>query len=300
MSIYSRLTLIALCLTGTSLPMAAQPASAPGFTGAGTAAETFVLVTGMVGGVAGFHRLERLLLARGYRVIVVDPYRLSLDSADVTFAAMARRVDVVLARQGVTAARVVAHSHGAGVALRLAAASPGRVSALFLLDAGAQAANRGPTLSASLRLVPFITRMPGGREFVRSRFIRKLRENTGHQEWLDAATERAYTEPMLDGISQVVAMACRLARADEPESLSAVLSRVHAPITVLIGDAPHETGAGPEELAALEPLGALVHIEHLAGVGHFPHEEVPNELARLLVESRGTALDGWSRRAAQQ
>lgn len=89
-------------------------------------------------------------------------------------------------------------------------------------------------------------------------------------------------------------------RAEEPESLSAVLSRVHPPITVLIGDAPHETSAGPEELAALEPLGALVHVEHLAGVGHFPHEEVPNDVARLLVESRSHSLDGRSPRASQQ
>ena len=51
--------------------------------------------------------------------------------------------------------------------------------------------NTGPYVG--VRNAYNITRMPGGREFVRARFVRGLRENTGHREWLDAATERAYT-----------------------------------------------------------------------------------------------------------
>jgi pimeloyl-ACP methyl ester carboxylesterase len=224
-----------------------------------------------------------LLLAHGARVVIIDPYALSLDSIDVTFAAMARRVDRVLAKAGVSGALVIAHSQGAGVALRLAAMAPGRVDALYFLDSGALAVNRGPTLSAAMRLVPIITRLPGGRAFVRERFLIGLRRNSGRQEWLDQATIRAYTEPLLASIDRVVAMAARLSKAEEPEPLARVVARVRAPVTVIIGSAPHEADIGPEEMTALAPLGGRVRVERLAGVGHFPHEEAPNELLALIT-----------------
>jgi pimeloyl-ACP methyl ester carboxylesterase len=256
----------------------------------GTGAETFVLVSGMIGGVTGFRHLEKLLVERGYRVIVIDPYLLSLDSAEVTFAALARRVDAVLAANHVTSARVVAHSHGAGVMLRVAAMSPLRVASLYFLDAGAIPENRGPMLSGAMRLVPVITRLPGGRRLVRGRLVSELHKSTGRQEWLDADAERRYSEPVLDCIDRVIAMAGRLANAQEPESLATVVARVHVPVTVLLGDAPHTAGAGAEEIDALAPLGALLHIEHLTGIGHFPHEEAPNDLMRHLLPAPAVAL----------
>jgi pimeloyl-ACP methyl ester carboxylesterase len=273
---------VALCLTAPSL--GAQSATRlPVVATAGQGAETFVLVTGMVGGLSGFRRLETALVGAGYRVIIVDPYALSVDSSDVTFLAMAQRIEAVLDAQGVAVARVVAHSQGAGVALRLAAIAPQRVSALYFLDSGALPAQQGPTLSASLRLVPIITRLPGGTRLVRDRFLDGIRRNAGRREWLDSETQRAYTEPMLASIDRVVAMAFRLAKAVEPESLSTVVARVRAPVTVVLGGAPHDADVGPEELNALLPLGGRLRIERLPGVGHFPHEEAPNELLPLLL-----------------
>ena len=160
---------------------------------------------------------------------------------------------------------------------------PQRVAAMYFLDAGTQDANHGPMLSRAMRLVPLITHLPGGRSFVRDRFLAELHRNAGHKEWLDADTERRYTEPVLDRIGRVVALASRLANAQEPESLATVISRIHVPITVLLGDAPLTAGAGTEEIDALAPLGSLVRIEHLAGIGHFPHEEAPNDLLRYLL-----------------
>ena len=282
-----RFAALASGLAAALTPLAAQRAAPiPAVFVAGTGPETIVLVSGMVGGVAGFRRLTTLLVARGQQVIVIDPYYLSIDSADVSFAALARRVDAVLAERGVTAARVVGHSQGAGVAVRLAAMSPQRVAELYLLDAGALPANRGAVLSASLRLAPLIARVPGGRDFIRRRFVRGLRQSSGGQEWLDADTQRAYTEPMLGSIGRVVDMARRLARAEEPESVSAVVSRVHVPVTVLLGDAPHMARSTPEEITALAPLASLLRVERLPGVGHFPHEEVPDEVARFVLAAQ--------------
>ena len=44
-------------------------------------------------------------------------------------------------------------------------------------------------------------------------------------------------------------------------------------------------GPTPEEMAALAPLGDRLRIVTVAGVGHFPHEEDPAEVVRLLLAS---------------
>ena len=266
-------------------PLAAQPASrdAGAVTVAGRGATTYVLISGIVGSVAGYDRLQARLLEHGHRVVVIDPYRLSMDSADVTFAALARRVDAVLERYGVDSARVVGHAHGGGVALRLAASAPRRVSALYLLEVGALPENRTKVFSASLRLAPLIASLPGGRGFVRRRFVAGLRENAGREEWLDAATQRAYTEPFLDQLRRVVSMAGRLARAREPEPVSAVVARIRVSVLVILGTAPHPSAPDAEEIDALAPLGPLLRVERLPGIGHFPHEEAPAEVATRLL-----------------
>jgi pimeloyl-ACP methyl ester carboxylesterase len=275
-------------LVTTSSPevLAQRGHDVPAVREAGQGPETFVLLSGLVGGVAGFRRLEAQLAEQNRRVISIDPYLLSIDSADVTFAALARRVDRVLDSLGVTSARVVGHAHGAGVALRLAANAPQRVAALYFLDVGALANHHSPIFSSSLRLVPVIARIPGGSGFIRRRMIRGLEESAGRREWLDDETERAYTQPMLDGVGRAIALALRLGRAEEPDSLVMVISRLTVPVAVLLGDAPHTAGPEQLELIVLEPLGSLLRVEHMTGVGHFPHEEAPGELARWLIVPR--------------
>src|SRR5205823_13506431 len=114
---------------------------------------------------------------------------------------------------------------------------------------------------------------PVCRGLQRARFVSAVRRSTARQQGLDAQTQRAYAEPMLSSIDRVIAMAFRLARAEEPESLTTVLERVRAPLTVVLGAAPHDADAGPEEIVALALLGPRVRIEWMVGVGHFPHEE---------------------------
>jgi pimeloyl-ACP methyl ester carboxylesterase len=275
---------IAACAGWGAAPLAAQSADDSATVSvAGRGPTTYVLLSGMVGGIAGYRRLEARLLERGHRVVVIDPYRLSLDSPEVSFAALARRVDAVLTRRGIDSARVVAHAHGAGVALRLAASAPERVSALYFLDVGALTRQRSRVFSASLRLAPLVARVPGGRGLVRGRFLRGLRQNAGRREWLDQATQRAYAEPMLDALPRVVAMATRLARAAEPEPVASVVARVRVPLVVLAGAAPHPAAPEEAELAALAPLGTRLRVERMPGVGHFPHEESPAEVARLIT-----------------
>jgi len=256
----------------------------------GSGPTTFVLLSGMVGGVSGFRRLASLLGLEN-RVVIIDPYRLSADSADVTFAALARYVDTVLGELGVDSARVVGHAHGAGVALRLAANSPGRVTALYFLDGGAVDENRTEVFASSLKWASFIMKFPGGRNFVRGRFVKGIKQNAGRRDWLDSATVREYTEPVLNLLSKAISMAKRLDHAREPESNVAVVERVRVPVTLLLGGVPHPAEPDSSEITALASLGDLVRIERLPGVGHFPHEETPAEVAAFLLA--GTVAGEW-------
>ena len=285
------LALVAVWTVAQPTAAASQsPDSASAISVAGNGPVTMVLLTGLVGGVAGFRRLEARLLERQCRVVIINAYLLSIDSAEVSFHALARRVDRVLDSLGVVGARVVGHGHGGGVALRLAANAPDRVAELYLLDIGASAVNRSPIFNKSIRLVPVIARVPGGRAFIRNRMIRGLRESSGRDDWIDAATERAYTEPMLDDVTRVIRMALRLARAEEPDSLSTLIARLRIPVTALLGGARHAAAPTPEEIAALEPLGTLLLVERMPDVGHFPHEEAPDEVIRHLLVPRSVIV----------
>jgi pimeloyl-ACP methyl ester carboxylesterase len=276
-------------LLGFSTAAAQRPAP-PAVTMTGRGPDTYVFVSGLVGGVAGFARVERRLVLAGSRVVVIDPYQLSLDSADVSFDALARRTEAELAGRGIVDAHIIGHAHGGGVAIRLVSRSPSRARDLTLLDVGALPVSRTRVFGASLRVIPLLTRLPFGRGFVRDRFIKGLIENSVRTDWLDERARCAYVERVLDNISVAVAMARRLATAEEPEPVADVIARLRLPVTVLRGEFRGPSGPAPEEMAALAPLGDRLRIVTVAGVGHFPHEEAPDEVVRLLLASAAMAI----------
>lgn len=245
-----------------------------------------MLVSGVIGGVTGYRRIEQRLAALGHRVVVVDPFQLAIDSTNVSFDALARLVHAELQTRGVTTAKVVGHAHGGGVAIRLAANFPNMISEVFLLDVGALAGNKSPVFSSSIRLAPLITRMPKGKSFLRRRITDGIRHNTGQSAWLDEATARAYTDPLLDNIGRVVRMAHRLGDSQEPEPLATVVDRIRVPVTLMLGALTCAASPGAEELAALAPLGALVRTHKIAGTCHFPHEEKPDTVVEYLTRPR--------------
>jgi pimeloyl-ACP methyl ester carboxylesterase len=271
------------------LPQLFRPAEAkaqtnpPAVRVAGAGGTTYVLLSGLMGGVGGFRQLQDRLVAAGNRVVSIDPYQLAIDSNEVSFEAIARIVDAELRGRGIRRVILVGHSHGGGVALRLAALAADRVDGLFLLDVGALPTNRGAVFGSSIRLVPIIARIPTGKSFIRSRVIAGLRENSGMETWLDDSTGRAYAQPLLDNIDKVVGMAMRLSRADEPEPVEFVVQRIEAPVTIIVGGAPTKAGPTDNEFRAFDRLRSSWRTDTLRFAGHFPHEEAPDDVARLLL-----------------
>ena len=289
MRVIARLLVMTLSVGGSLA--GAQPPVPPTVRSVGSGTTTWVLLNGVMGGVSGFRALEAHLLrdSDSIRVVSIDSYQLSLDSTDVTYEALARRVGVVLDGLGVERARVVGHANGAGVALRLAAFAPERVEALYFLDAGALKANGGRVLSGTIKFIPMIAKFSLGRWYIRRQLVGGMRENLGVSAWFDDSAQKRYVEPMLQEVKRVIAMAIRMGESRERDSLHVILARVQVPVTVILGDAPHPTASAPVEIDALKLLSARVEVIRLPGVGHFPHEEATAVVAHHLKRRPGEA-----------
>lgn len=233
---------------------------------------TVVLLSGLLGGTARLEPLTEQLIAKGFRVVAIDPYRLSASTTDVSFDGLARTVATVLRRESVQSAIVVAHGHGAGIALRLAANSAELVSDLLFLDAGVIAGTRSAGVAGAMRVASMVARLPGGRGFIRSQLVSGIRENSGDPRWVSEEVGRAYADPFVAELPAVARMAARLAAAQEPEPIHHTLSRVRADVTAILGAAPHSFRAEEEELTLLRRIPGA-RLRHIDGVGHFVHEE---------------------------
>jgi pimeloyl-ACP methyl ester carboxylesterase len=241
-----------------------------------------VLINGLLGGTARLSPLADQLVQQGFRVVLVDPYRLAANAENVSFHGMAQVVAQSLRQVGVESAIVIAHAHGSGVALRLAAHGRELVAEVLLLDAGVLARTRSSGVTRSLQVASLIARLPGGSSLIRARLTAGIQANSGDDLWLNADVARAYSEPFIAELPAVHRMATRLAEATEPESVERLLPQVRVPVTVLLGAAPHGFSATRDELALLQRLPEQ-RIRWLANVGHFIHEEAPHEVVSEVV-----------------
>ncbi|MFN0097308.1 MAG: alpha/beta fold hydrolase [Gemmatimonadaceae bacterium] len=244
-----------------------------------------VLLNGLLGGTARLEPLADQLVAEGFRVVIVDAYRLAADAPDVSFHGLADAVAITLRRERVNGAVVVAHAHAAGVALRLAGSAPALVTDLLLLDAGVLPSTRSVGVTRAMRIASIVARFPGGRSLIRARLAAGIRANSGNGAWLTEPIAREYTDPLLDELPAVAKMVARLADAREPESVEQWLPRVRAAVTVLVGGAPHAIGASEDELALVRRIPGA-RVRSVNGVGHFVHEEAPQAVLSAVLATR--------------
>ena len=244
-----------------------------------------VLLNGLLGGTGRLEPLADQLVTEGFRVVIIDAYRLAAEAPDVSFHGIANTVATTLRRERVSSAVVVAHAHAAGVALRLAANAPDLATDLLLLDAGVLSTTRSVGVTRAMRVASIVARFPGGPSLIRSRLISGIRANSGNGAWLTEPVAREYTDPLLNELPAVAKMVARLADAREPETVEQWLPRVRASVTVLVGGAPHAIGASADELALVRRIPGTF-VRHVGGVGHFVHEEAPHAVVGAVVATR--------------
>lgn len=270
------LLLAATDSTVFSLPVA--PAETLHVAVAGTG-EPVVLLPGLFGSVYGFRKVEPLLVAAGYRTIVIEPLGVGSsgrpERADYSLTAQANRIAAALDSLGVTGAIVVAHSLGASMAYRLAYRRPDLVRGLVSLDGGPAEAAATPGFRRAMRFAPWI-KLFGGVKLIRRKIRGSLVASSGDTSWVDSAAVAAYTAGAAADLDGTLKAYIGMAHAREPERLEPHLPDLRCPVRLVLGIAPHTNGIPQQEIDLLERTLPQFAVDTLEGVGHFSYEERPD------------------------
>jgi pimeloyl-ACP methyl ester carboxylesterase len=243
------------------------------------AGEPVVLLPGLFGSVYGFRKLEPLLIAAGYRTIIIEPLGVGSsgrpERADYSLTAQADRIAAALDSLGVSHAIIVAHSLGASMAYRLAYRHPDLVRGLVSLDGGPAEAAATPGFRRAMRFAPWI-KLFGGVKLVRRKIRKNLVAASGDTTWVDDAAVMAYTAGAAADLDGTLKAYLGMARAREPQQLEPHLAAIHCPVRLMLGGAPHTNGIQQREIDLLGRLLTQFAIDTVGGAGHFLYEERPD------------------------
>ncbi len=269
-------------------PAAAQPAAARAYDIAVSAGEILhveatgsgdpvVIIPGLFGSAFGFRKVVQPIAAAGHRVIVVEPLGVGASTrprdANYSLEAQARRVGEVLDSFHVTGVTILAHSVGNSIALRLALARPGLVRGIVSVEGGVAEAAGTPGLRHALSLAGFLGHF-GLEGMVTNKMRTRFRESSGDPSWITDPVMAGYLAPLKGNYQDVIAGYKAMASAPEPLALAPRLARLHIPVELLLGAAPHDGGPGDDEIAAMRRLPELT-VVRVPGAGHWIQEERP-------------------------
>ncbi|MDY6999889.1 MAG: alpha/beta fold hydrolase [Actinomycetota bacterium] len=258
----------------------------------GAGRETLLLLHGMAGS-SDTWRAVLPQLAKRYRVIAPDLLghgRSAKPRSDYSLGAFAVWLRDLLDELGVSRVTVVGQSLGGGVAMQFVYQHPDYCQRLVLISSGGLGQDVGWTLrllsAPGFELVmPFVAPSPVVRagEKVRAFFAKaNIQSPRGAEMW------SAYSSLSDPQTRQAFLRTLRSVVDYRGQAVSA-LNRLHLtselPLLVIWGDQDHIIPV--DHGHALNELRAGCRLEVLAGVGHFPHVEKPNDVVDLLDDFIG-------------
>ncbi len=277
-------------LHAATIPVA--PAETLHVTEAG-AGEPVVLLPGLFGSGYAYRNVVPLLVAAGYRAIVIEPLGVGRSArpahADYSLTAQAQRIGVVLDSLAVSGAIVVAHSVASSIALRLALHRPELVRAIVSLEGGVAESATTPGFRRALKFAPLL-KLFGGVGMVRGKIKKQLLEASGDPSWVTDTVVREYTVAAAQDLGATLRAYQEMGRSLEPDALAPRLPDVRCPILLLLGAAPHPSGPPAIEVALLRQGLPLLMTDTIPGVGHFPQEEAPALVAAAVARVRVTTM----------
>ncbi len=257
--------------------------------------DAVVLVHGMFSSGLTWSRIAPNIAALGRRVVIVDLPGFGLSgnprgSPEARVYGQTYLAGTLLAfidRLGIGRFEIVGNGIGGGVAWRLAAEQPGRITRLILVSpAGLPPRPRGSALSRLMAL-------PLAGEF----FARLL-----PNDFIVGLVERAYARPALFTPAMKggylfranlkghrVAWARWLRYRDE-ESFAPLIEKVRAPTLILWGDGDRIAPPSQAESFARKIHGSRV--VKLEGCGHMPQEECPRAFLEAAISFLKPAKPG--------
>ena len=282
----STLLVVLALATDTSavlrIPVAASESLTVNTVGDGAA---LVVIPGIAGSAFAFRRMVPLLVAAGYRVVVVEPLGMGTsgrpERSDYTLEAQAARIASVLDTLGIRHALVVGHSLGASIALRMALARPELVRSVVLIEGGAAEQAATPGFRRAMTFAPWV-KMLGGQGLIRKQLRKSLAKSSADPAWITDEVIAGYSLGVTRGLDPTLRAYLRMAEAREKNPLAPRLGRVHVPVLLVLGGAPHESGPDSREVELLFKGLPSFTLRLIPAAGHHVHEERPCELASLI------------------
>jgi len=244
-----------------------------------------VLIPGLFGSAFGFRNLIPLLAAPGRQVVVVEPLGVGSSArperADYSLGAQAARIAAVLDTLNLRGVVVVAHSLGAGMALRLAYQRPDLVAALVSLDGGPAETVATPGLRMAAQAAPWV-KLLGGVSLVRKKIRASLIKASGDSSWVTDSVVEGYTAAAARDLDGTLKAYLRMAEARERERLAPHLAEIRCPVRLVVGGAEHPEVLRDRDIELMTARIARISVDTLPGAGHHLHEEQPAAVAGMV------------------
>ena len=154
------------------------------------------IIPGLFGAAFTFRKVVPLLVARGYRPIVIEPLGTGFSSrpekADYSLDAQSHRLAAVLDSLDAGPVLVLAHSLGAAMAYRLALDRPDLVLGIVSLEGGPTEEATTPVFRSAMRYVPWV-KLFGGIKLIRRKIRGMLLDSSGDASWVTDGVVLGYT-----------------------------------------------------------------------------------------------------------
>jgi haloalkane dehalogenase len=230
------------------------------------------------------------LLARTRRVIAIDHLGFGLSERPREFSytpeAHTEVMREAIEKLGLGHFALVVHDYGGPIALPIAAAEPERVTSLVVLNSWMWPLTEDAELAKGARFAGSWL----GRQLYRwlNFSLRVLLPYAyGDRKKLTPAVYAQYLAPFRRPADRVLVLwaLARALRASAPALGRLWDARVRlAPIPALVLWGLGDRALPPRLLERFRQAWPQARIQELAGVGHWPHEEAPAEVARVLDE----------------
>jgi pimeloyl-ACP methyl ester carboxylesterase len=253
-----------------------------------------VIVPGLLGGAYSFRQVTPALLQAGMRVVIIEPLGMGSSarprSADYTLEGQARRVGHVLNAVNVRDGLFLCHAVGGAICYRFAIQSPERVRGIVVLNSGPDETAATSGMRRAMRFAP-ILRLVGGAGRAKSRLEDGLKANSYDPAWVTDDLLERYGAPYSD-FSSVLDALSAMASAREPEPLAPRLSRIQAPVRLLVGTGGEGGITRPEQIETLRRIPDF-QVTRVARSGQYVQEEQPRAVIdAVLGLHRGLVASG--------
>jgi pimeloyl-ACP methyl ester carboxylesterase len=243
-----------------------------------------VIVPGLLGGAYSFRQVTPALLQAGLRVVVVEPLGMGASarprSADYTLEGQARRIGYALRAAQVTDALFLCHAVGGAICYRFAIQSPDRVRGIVAVNSGPDEHAASSGLRRAMRFAPII-RLVGGAGRAKARLAEGLRANSADPSWVTDRVLETYGAPYQD-FSSVLDALSAMASSREPAALAPRLSRIRAPVLLLVGTGGQGGITRPEQIEVLKRIPNF-EVTRVAGAGQYIQEEKPRAVVDAVL-----------------